>query len=113
MLFTMRLVSFICNFWTLALSLLVIYQLGQKTHDARKRREIKRKRLYLSSILFVSVIMVLSIINQICLSVPDYVAVFDFLMEFYLLVSLTFFFWQWKEQILLFVDKNYIYPLQH
>ena len=63
MLFTMRLVSFICNFWTLALSLMVIYQLGQKIHYAKKKRDLKRKPLYLASILFVSVILVLSIIN--------------------------------------------------
>lgn len=58
MLFTMRLVSFICNFWTIILSLLVIYNLAIKIHTAKKKRELKRRRLYLSSIIFVSYILV-------------------------------------------------------
>ena len=32
-------------------------------------------------------------------------------MECYTLCSLCFFFWQWKESIMLYVDKTYIQPL--
>jgi hypothetical protein len=32
-------------------------------------------------------------------------------MEVYTLLALVFFFWQWKESILLYVDKTYIQPL--
>lgn len=58
MLFTMRLVSFICNFWTIFLSLIVIYRLADSIVKAKKKRELKRKKLYFSSILFVSLILV-------------------------------------------------------
>lgn len=57
MLFTMRLVSFICNFWTIILSLIVIYKLAEQIFKAKKKRDIKRKKLYFTSILFVSYIL--------------------------------------------------------
>lgn len=57
MLFTMRLVSFICNFWTIILSLIVIYKLADQIWKAKKKRDIKRKKLYITSILFVSYIL--------------------------------------------------------
>ena len=58
MLFTMRLVSFICNFWTILLSVIVIYRLAESIVKAKKKRELKRKNLYFTSILFVSLILV-------------------------------------------------------
>lgn len=49
-----------------------------------------------------------------CLSQPQNVGVYDMLMEIYTWLALVFFFWQWKESILLYVDKTYIQPLvQH
>eukprot|EP00347_Sterkiella_histriomuscorum_P006998 403350638 len=111
MLFTMRLVSFICNFWTIVLSLLVIYKLADQIFKAKKKRDIKRKKLYFTSILFVSYILTLSILNQLCLQNPDHVGIFDLLMEINTLISLSFFFWQYRESISLYLDKNYIQPL--
>lgn len=32
-------------------------------------------------------------------------------METYTLVSVVFFFWQWKESVLMFIDKYYITPI--
>lgn len=58
MLFTMRLVSFICNFWTIILVLVVISKLANFILQAKKKRDLKRKKLYLTSILFVSYILV-------------------------------------------------------
>jgi hypothetical protein len=53
----------------------------------------------------------LSILNQLCLQFPDYVGVFDLLMEAYTLLSLVFYFWQNREAMMLFVDKTFIYPI--
>ncbi|CDW88744.1 UNKNOWN [Stylonychia lemnae] len=111
MLFTMRLVSLICNFWTIVLSVLVIYKLADQIIKAKKNRDKKRKRLYFTSILFVSLILVLSILNQLCLQFPNYVGIFDLSMECYTLLSLIFFFWQWRESIALYIEKNFVQPL--
>ena len=54
----MRVVSFICNFWTIILSTLVILKLAQQIWSAKKNREKKRSKLYFTSILFVSIILV-------------------------------------------------------
>jgi len=32
-------------------------------------------------------------------------------MESYTLVSVFFFFWQWKESVLMYIDKYYITPI--
>jgi hypothetical protein len=42
---------------------------------------------------------------------PDQVGLFDMLMEVYTFCAMIFFFWQWKESILLYVDKTFIMPL--
>lgn len=42
---------------------------------------------------------------------PEYVGRFDFFMECTTLIALIFFFWQWRESISLYIDKNYVQPL--
>ena len=54
MLWNMRVVSFICNFWTIVLSAIVIFKLGREIWTAKKQREKKRRMLYFTSIVLVS-----------------------------------------------------------
>ena len=36
----------------------------------------------------------------------------DSAMETYLLLACLFFFWQWREQINIYIDENYIRPVE-
>ena len=63
MLWNMRVVSFICNFWTMILTIIVIYQLAREIVVAKKSRDKKRSKLYFTSILFVSYVNTLCIFN--------------------------------------------------
>ena len=61
MLSTMKFVSLMCNFWTIFLSVTVIYHFFVKIigiKKVKKPTEILKKKLYVSSIGFVSLIFV-------------------------------------------------------
>jgi len=58
MLMYMRIVSFICNLWTIVLVYVVIYKLAKQSMTAKKNRDKKLTKLYFTSILFVSLIFV-------------------------------------------------------
>lgn len=51
-------VSISCNFFTIILSMVVMYKLIRENLRAKKNAELKRKRLYTYSCLFVSTIFV-------------------------------------------------------
>lgn len=51
---TMTFVSLSCNIFTLVLSYIMIYRLVEQIWNAKRNRELKRRKLYFYSALFVS-----------------------------------------------------------
>jgi hypothetical protein len=64
MLLNMRFVSFMCNFWTIILSLLMILEIGKKLMLLRSDSSLTdfekklKKKLYISTMLFATLIFV-------------------------------------------------------
>jgi len=85
--------------------------LGQ-IFGAKKNYEVRRRKLYVTAAIFVSSILVLSVLNQICILTMQNVALFDFLMELYLCLSLFFYFGYWDAVVQIFVEEKYLSQLK-
>ena len=85
-----------CNFWTMLLTLTVIYRLGKEVYIKRNNKSplaVHRQKLYISSMCFVSLIFVLSMIDELCILFHFNDKFTDFVMELYTFVATYIFFW--------------------
>ena len=53
----------------------------------------------------------LSILCQLCVYIPAGVVHFDLLMETYTLICVIFFFMQWRQTLMVYVNRTFIEPL--
>ncbi len=81
-----------CNIFSVMLSSIVIYNFYVAICNAKKKRDVAKKKLYVYSILFVSQQMSLALFVQLCVRFPKHAAYFDFFMEIYSLFAIYFFF---------------------